>query len=378
MKILHVADTHLGYAAYRRTTDEGVNQREQDIYDAFNGFIDQAIKEKPDVILHAGDLFDSVRPNNRAITFALEEMLRLSKLGIPLVIIDGNHEHPKLRETGHIFRIFEHIDHVYPVYNETYRTINIECRGKKIAIHALPHCNSSSRYEQEFKKIKIQDSCDYNILLTHGSVKGVHNYDYSMNEFNELSLSPSLLTPDFDYIALGHYHKHTQIKENAWYSGSIEHLTFTEANDKKGYIKLDEKLKPVFIELETRAMIDTEAIDCTNQGTQWIMKQIEQLLQNIKPSGKIIRINLDNIQTSVYRGIDFKRIKELCKDSLHYEIKPVYNTERYISTTGASRISSLTYEFRRFMDQQNLEEKDKIINLGVEYIERNIDKKEEI
>ncbi len=83
MKILHMADTHLGYSAYRKVTKEGMNQREIDIYNSFKQIIDYAVKSKPDLILHAGDLFDSVRPTNRAITIALEQIIRLSKEKIP-------------------------------------------------------------------------------------------------------------------------------------------------------------------------------------------------------------------------------------------------------------------------------------------------------
>ena len=110
--MLHVADTHLGYSAYRKVTEDGINQREVDVYDAFKQFVDYAVKSKPDLIIHAGDLFDSVRPNNRAITFAIKQILRLSKQGIPFVLIAGNHEHPKLKETGHIFSIFDHIEQI--------------------------------------------------------------------------------------------------------------------------------------------------------------------------------------------------------------------------------------------------------------------------
>ena len=115
MKILHIADTHLGYSAYRKVTEDGINQREIDAYNAFKEFVDYSIKTKPDLIIHAGDLFDSVRPNNRAITFALDQIIRLSDAKIPCVIIAGNHEHPKLKETGHILNIFDHIQNIYPI-----------------------------------------------------------------------------------------------------------------------------------------------------------------------------------------------------------------------------------------------------------------------
>jgi len=50
MKILHVADTHLGYSAYRKATEDGINQRELDTYKAFEQFVTYAINTKPDFI----------------------------------------------------------------------------------------------------------------------------------------------------------------------------------------------------------------------------------------------------------------------------------------------------------------------------------------
>jgi len=147
MKILHIADTHLGYSAYRKATERGINQRELDTYAAFEQLIDYAVKTKPELIIHAGDLFDSVRPNNRSITFALKQLLRLSKEKIPIVIIAGNHEQPKLKETGHIFSIFDHIENIFPIYNEKYEKISFNINNKKIIIHALPQYTSKKEYE---------------------------------------------------------------------------------------------------------------------------------------------------------------------------------------------------------------------------------------
>ncbi|RLF47403.1 MAG: exonuclease SbcCD subunit D, partial [Thermoplasmata archaeon] len=66
MKILHVADTHIGYSAYHKVNESGLNQREVDVYNAFEQFVDYAVEKKPDLIVHSGDLFDTVRPTNRA------------------------------------------------------------------------------------------------------------------------------------------------------------------------------------------------------------------------------------------------------------------------------------------------------------------------
>ena len=63
MRILHVADTHLGFSAYRKVEGiSGLNQRELDLYRSFETCVDQALEHRPDLFLHAGDLFDNVRP----------------------------------------------------------------------------------------------------------------------------------------------------------------------------------------------------------------------------------------------------------------------------------------------------------------------------
>jgi DNA repair exonuclease SbcCD nuclease subunit len=61
-----------------------MNLREKQVYDNFLKAIDAIIKEKPDVLVHAGDLFDVVKPKTRAYTTVLEALDRLHSVGIPL------------------------------------------------------------------------------------------------------------------------------------------------------------------------------------------------------------------------------------------------------------------------------------------------------
>jgi len=369
MKILHVSDTHLGYSAYRKATEDGINQREMDIYDAFEQFVEYAIKTKPDIIIHAGDLFDSVRPNNRAITFAIKQFVKLSEKKIPVVVIAGNHEHPKLRETGHIFQIFDHIKNVYPIYDAKYD--KVEFKKEKILIHAIPQCNSKKEFDEELKKLKPNKDFDYNIFVTHGAITGIR--EFSMNEFNELIISKNALKKDFDYIALGHYHKHTKIADNVFYSGSIESLSFSDADEKKGFIELElskGKVKQNFIEIATRPMIDTKPIKCSNLKLDEIMKKIKQTINEVNPEEKTFRITLDDIPSAVYRGLDFNEIKKLGGNAVHYEIKANVATEDAVKTTTSSKINALVNEFKVFLENSDIKEKDTIAELGIGYIEK--------
>jgi exonuclease SbcD len=78
MHLIHIADTHLGLAAFNRLDPEsGMNLREKQVYDNFLSAIDAIIKEKPDVLVHTGDLFDVVKPRTRAYTTVLEALERL-------------------------------------------------------------------------------------------------------------------------------------------------------------------------------------------------------------------------------------------------------------------------------------------------------------
>lgn len=372
MKILHVSDTHLGFSAYRKATPDGINQREMDIYRAFEQFIDYAIDEKPDLIIHAGDLFDSVRPNNRAITFAVNQIFRLTKKEIPVVIISGNHEHPKLKETGHIFSIFDNIEHTYPIYNGKYETLFFEIENKKIAVHAIPQCNSKKEYNYELKKLKPDKTSDYNILVSHGSVTGVQNF--TMNEFNELIIPAKILSRNFDYIALGHFHRYTQLADNAFYSGSTESLTFTDANDKKGFLELDvsdKKIKPKFIEIETRPMVDVKPIKCSNLKLEEIMKNIKERVTEAKPKEKTMRITLDDIPLAVYRSLDLNEIRKLTHDAVHYEIKAnIAKKEAGDKQASSSKIDALVNEFIKFLEAQKIEDLGTLKELGIGYIEK--------
>src|SRR3990172_1178968 len=115
MRIFHFSDTHIGHGVGNRLSAAGINQREEDLYAAFRWAVDRALSSKPDLVIHSGDLFDEVRPNNRAIKVAFDGFRRLSEAGLEVVMISGNHDTPRLRETGSIFALFEGLKGVHEI-----------------------------------------------------------------------------------------------------------------------------------------------------------------------------------------------------------------------------------------------------------------------
>jgi DNA repair exonuclease SbcCD nuclease subunit len=87
LKILHTADVHLDPDGYG--SDPHTRRYHDTVHRAFSTVIDVAIQQDVDVLLIAGDLFDSNRPRGDAVDFAIQEMRRA---GRPIVMIPGNHD----------------------------------------------------------------------------------------------------------------------------------------------------------------------------------------------------------------------------------------------------------------------------------------------
>ncbi len=367
MKILHFSDSHIGYSTYNKLDENGYNQREVDIQNSFSQIIDFAIREKPDLVLHSGDLFDTVRPTNRAISFAMEEILRLSEVGIPLVMIAGNHEAPRLRETGSVFRLFEHIESVFPVYRSQLETLKFG----ELKVHALPHCIDKDTFDEQLKKLKPDKKFKHNIAMLHAGVAGLSVF--KTGEFNEQLAQSGNLSKDFDYIALGHYHDHCEVTANAVYAGSTERLGFGEVGQNKGFVMLDlESGKWKFHTIDIREMQDIGPIKCQGLKSQDIMEAIDKKLARVQPDGKIIRLKLIDVSSSEYHLLDTGNLKKRMKESLHFEIKAELTSSEQAISSGESVFDSLEKEFAGYIEQKAVEgiDKEALRTRGLEYIEK--------
>ena len=315
MRVLHVSDTHLGYTAYSKLDENGYNQRESDVFDSFKQSVDKALELKVDAVLHAGDLFDSIRPSNRAIHFALAQILRLSEADVPLIAISGNHSSPRLRETGSVFRLFEHLKNVSVVYAGAYQTIELD----DVLVHCVPHCATQSAFIEEVQKVAPVPN-KTNVAMLHCGVSGVDRF--VMGEFNENVLPSGQLWPEMAYIALGHFHDKTIVSQNALYSGSTERMSFNEAGTPKGVVEVDlSKPQFSFHELGSRPMVDLGSLECSKKPNMDIVKALEERIAFTKPGGKILRVKLVNLPRSQAEGLDYKRIRTAAEGATNFELK---------------------------------------------------------
>ena len=370
MKIVHVSDTHIGFSAYRKVDDEtGINQREMDIYRRFSEFADKAIELRPDVVIHSGDLFDSVRPSNRAISVALDNMARITEAGIPVVVIAGNHSTPRLRETGSVFKIMEHVKGVRAVYSGVYERVVID----DLTIHAIPH-NEGDALFTELDKVRPDEDAKYNVETLHAGVSGLNVF--KMGEFNETIVPSSYLRSDMDYIALGHYHNYSSAADNAYYAGSIERLSFAEADEAKGFITVDmDTRKRKFVKLAAREMMDLGPIDASGMDANSLMEEITNVLDTVSMEGRIVRLIVNKVPSSLYKAVDFNRIVQKASAAVHFEPKfEVVQENSSVQWKNAS-IDSIESEYALFLDQYPVERvsKDEVRSKGLEYLKRGLE-----
>jgi DNA repair exonuclease SbcCD nuclease subunit len=377
-RIFHLADTHIGYSAYRKIEEAtGLNQREVDVYEAFTQFVDSAVAERPDVIVHAGDLFDSVRPTNRAISFVLGQLLRLSEARIPFVVISGNHETPRLKETGSVFSLFDHIPHVHPVYGNEYEVVELD----DLTIHAIPHCD-----DLEAEKTKMLENTDrngINIALLHAIVLGSGLPTFMMGEFNEQTVTIDNVTK-FDYLALGHFHACTRVRDDAYYAGSTERFSFNEVKDAKGFLDVTltgaGEPKVRFRPLKTRVMADLEPVVCTGLDANEIKQAITSRIKDSKPEDKVVRLKVLDLPMHVYHSLDFDELKRLTRSAVHFEIKYEFRKDNELFSADHPTFHSLHTEFEHFIGKYSVDphiDKARLKELGLNYMQAGEGEEEE-
>lgn len=84
MRLLHTADWHLGARL-------GVHDRLADHKEAISSLLRGAADTEPDLIIHAGDLFDGFNPGHEVLHTALQAIDDLAEIA-PVVVLGGNHD----------------------------------------------------------------------------------------------------------------------------------------------------------------------------------------------------------------------------------------------------------------------------------------------
>lgn len=350
MHLIHIADTHLGRTAFQKLAEDGSNLRETLIYENFQDAIQKIIDEKPDALVHAGDLFDAVKPKTKAYTVTLECLEWLQEAGIPLVMIAGNHSMQKTQHTTSPFEVIARSNMVHAAYSFRYQKVEL---GDTM-FHLIPNMLCPEDYHEAAKQVEISKSHN-NVLVTHGLADSIR--DRRLSTVAEFELDSEILTDKFDYIALGHYHGQMQVAPNAWYSGSIEHLTYGEIADKKGGLEVDPGRHSVeHFDLPKTRMIDVGILKCGGYDLDSIVGGILVYLDKNASPGDMAQITLDfgEHPAVTIPPDELARYRESLLD-LKIRVRSK-ETERAVIQQQDLKTINYVDEFSRFLQQRPMNE----------------------
>ncbi|OGO25731.1 MAG: hypothetical protein A2136_04865 [Chloroflexi bacterium RBG_16_54_11] len=266
MTILHFADAHIDMANYgRHDALSGLPLRVLDFLKSLDTIVDAAIAEQVDLVLFAGDAY---KDRNPAPTFQREwgrRVMRLSRAGIPTLLLVGNHDTSPALGRAHTLDPFNTLEVPnVKVLDRPAFLRPVDLWDLPLQVIAIPWVSKSgliasqelvsSAPETVFQAIEerlttivqnMLDEADPDlpvVLTAHASVQGaVYGGERTVMLGGDLVLPGSLVKdPRLDYVALGHIHKAQNLNEDAHppviYPGSIERVDFGEAADDKFFV----------------------------------------------------------------------------------------------------------------------------------------------
>jgi len=262
MKILHFADLHLGVESYGRIDPTtGLSSRLGDFLSALDQVVDYALENRVDLVLFCGDAYKSREPSQTQQREFAKRINRLSTSDIPIFLLIGNHDLPNAIGRATSTEIFDTLA-VKNVYVSNRPDIyRIPTNSGIIQIASLPWLRRSGLLTKEDTKNLNFDQINQRLqqVLTNiitanipkldpklPSILAAHVWVSSAQVGSERSMTigqehmlllSNVANPAFDYIALGHIHRHQVLSDNppVVYPGSLERLDFSEEEDSKGF-----------------------------------------------------------------------------------------------------------------------------------------------
>lgn len=379
MKILHTADWHLGKSL------EGISRYEEQ--KAFmEDFIQMVVEEQADLVLIAGDVYDSVNPPAWAENLLYDGLKRISGDGERMVVvIAGNHDSPDRLTAaaplagkhgiilcglpGQTISVGTYGDHQVTESAPGYIRVHIGEEEAQILLLPYPsekrlnevlfssEMGEAERAESYGRKVKelfetmsgyyTEDAIHLVVahLFTMGSEEGGSERNIQLG--GSYLVDGSYLPKEAQYIALGHIHKPQKVpgtEGKARYSGSPIHYHKNEiAHDKK----------VILVEVETgkEAVITEKKIPVYKPIQIWNMPSITAALEECEKRKDENSYVYLEIQTDRYiREDEIKEMKSRKKDIL--SIMPVIeNTEEEWKAEDTSELS-MAEMFRRFYEKE--------------------------
>jgi exonuclease SbcD len=266
IRILHFADIHVGMENYGKSDPQtGLSSRVVDFLHRLDEMIEFAKQGDVDLVIFAGDAFKTRAPNPTYQREFAHRVRDLSELA-PVIMLVGNHDLPPTMLKASSIEIYDTLRVPNVRVAADYEVFTIETKRGPVVVGTAPYPIRSRLLEdsrtggltiaqtdallQEQLTTILDDMAEQadqydmpRILTGHFSVTGAvfgSERGIMMGRDIQVLLS-SLADPRWDYVALGHIHKHQNLTKGqaglppVVYSGSMERIDFGEEGDPKGF-----------------------------------------------------------------------------------------------------------------------------------------------
>ncbi len=247
MKFIHMADMHFD-APFVILNKNGLGEeRRLEQREVFKNIIEYIKQNKIECLFICGDLYEQEYIRKTTIEYINNLFKTIQNTRI--FIIPGNHD-PLIQNS--YYNKFQWNNNV-TIFNSSVKKIEL---NEKIDLYGYGFEDFYFK-TNALNTIEIENENKINILLTHGSIDGGNDEKMEYNPMSKKELRES----KFNYIALGHIHKRSDIDKFV-YPGSTISLGFDELGEHgiiEGEISEDTKeIKTIFIRMDKREFVEYE------------------------------------------------------------------------------------------------------------------------
>jgi exonuclease SbcD len=262
IRVLHFADIHIGMENYGRIDPKtGINGRVLDFLRRLDEITQYARDRDADLAIFAGDAFKTRNPTP---TYQREFARRIKRLAdiCPVVLVVGNHDLPTMVQKASSVEIFRTLEVPNIIVGRRDQLHTVQTGRGPVQVAYPMRQRLLAREEMRGKSIReIDQALQENVSLVIQKLAQSARRDIPAILAGHLSVGEAkfgsersvmigrdvavvkstLADPAWDYVALGHIHRHQNLTEGedgvppVVYSGSLERIDFGEEQETKGF-----------------------------------------------------------------------------------------------------------------------------------------------
>lgn len=249
MRILHTSDWHIGRTFHGNSTMDA-------LADVLSALVQQVRASSVDVVIVAGDVFDSATPAGAAYTLLGETLVSLHDAGAKVIVTSGNHD--SAARLGFQAGLLREGIHVLTDPRAVGEPITIDDAEGPVHFYGIPYLEPAI-VRQHWEGVTLRTQAQTmahamdlvragmsghegrSVAIAHCFAAGVDATAGLEREVRQggLDVVPIDVFDGPDYVALGHIHGRQTLSERVRYAGAPLHYSFGEQHKERGSWLID-------------------------------------------------------------------------------------------------------------------------------------------